>query len=392
MLMVSDMLAVARGLRSASELPAQSPGRFRAASAPVIVWNVCRHCNMRCPHCYAAASLQPSAADLDTREALDLLEQLSALGVRVVIFSGGEPLLRADLFELLERARQLGLSAQLSTNGVLIDAPVAARLAAVGVAYVGVSLDGLADWNDAYRGLPGGFSRALGGLDLVRAHGIKTGLRVTITRHNAGMLWPLLELARQHQIARFYVSHLQYAGRGRRLRQDDLSAHETRSLLWQLFEAADSGIRDGERLQIVTGGNDSAGPLLLRYIGAQHGATARARVHALLAARGGNSAGERILDIDHRGAVHPDQFWQQHDLGNVRTHSLAEIMAHPLRAELRDREARLEGRCADCAWKSLCRGSHRERALSATGNLWASDPACVLTDDELAELAVEQSA
>ena len=392
MLMVTDMLSVAQGVRSASELPARSPDRFGAPAAPVIVWNVCRHCNMQCPHCYAAASLQPSAADLSTHEGLHLLDRLRALGVRVVVFSGGEPLLRGDLFQLLERAQQLGISAQLSTNGVLIDVSTATRLASAGVAYVGASLDGMPEWNDQYRGFAGGFERVLGALDQVRARGMKAGLRVTVTRRNASMVPALLSIAQQRQIERFYVSHLVYAGRGRKLQADDLTPGQTRALLWQLFDAADSSVRAGERQQIVTGGNDSAGPLLLQFVGERYGLGARARVRALLKARGGNSAGERILNIDHRGNVHPDQFWQQHAFGNVRTHSLSQIMEHPLREALKNREALLEGRCAGCSWKELCRGSHRERALVATGSMWGPDPACVLRDDELATETREEHA
>jgi uncharacterized Fe-S cluster-containing radical SAM superfamily protein len=195
MLPVSDLIEVARRRVAGSELRSRAPSRFgdRGERAPVVVWNVCMHCNMTCPHCYAAAVARPSPTDLDTDEALALIDDLAGCGVRVVIFSGGEPLLRRDLFELLVRARERGIAAQLSTNGVRIDAAVAERLASVGVAYVGVSIDGLAAFNDAYRGLPGGFEAALRGLHCAKRAGMRTGLRMTLTRRNVAQLPAMAE-------------------------------------------------------------------------------------------------------------------------------------------------------------------------------------------------------
>ena len=385
MLPVSDLLEVARNEASGLDVGARAPQRFaRAGShAPVVVWNVCRHCNMSCPHCYAAAAFRPSREDLSTQEAIRLLDEMAECGVRIVIFSGGEPLMRPDLLELLAHASQIGIAPQLSTNGVFIDEAMAARLAAAGVAYVGISIDGLREFNDAYRGMEGGYEAACRGLRCAKAAGMRTGSRATLTRRNMGELMALVEVARVLDVDRFYVSHLLYSGRGRRMAQEDLSREETRAILFSLFVTAESLLEAGSGIRIVTGSNDSDGPLLLRWIEAHYGETAAQPVHELLLERGGNSAGEKILNIDHRGHVHPDQFWRQETLGNVREVPFKTILAHPLRELLAQRLEHLTGRCAVCEYRRLCRGSHRERALAFHGERWAPDPACVMEDAEI---------
>ncbi|HXV37795.1 MAG TPA: radical SAM protein [Myxococcota bacterium] len=385
MLPVSELIAVALGRSEASALGARAPARFAqvARNAPVVIWNVCMHCNMRCPHCYAAAIAVPSPTDLSPAEGIDLLDQLAAAGVRVVIFSGGEPLLRGDLFDLLAHAKRVGISPQLSTNGVLIDERIATRLAEVGVAYVGVSIDGIERFNDAYRGMRGGFEAALRGLRNAKGAGMKTGLRMTLTRRNLDQLDAMLGVARSARVDRFYLSHLVYSGRGYKVASDDLTRAQLRAALSWLFERAEALLDVEPALRIVTGSNDSDGVFLLRWIRGRHGDASAADVRELLLQRGGNSAGERILNIDSRGRVHPDQFWRAALLGDIRKQPFAEILRHPLRDQLARRLDYLEGRCGRCAERAICRGSHRERALAFFRNAWASDPACAMEDEEI---------
>jgi radical SAM protein with 4Fe4S-binding SPASM domain len=385
MLPVTDLLEVARGRAASAVLRARAPQRFGDAQqrAPVIVWNVCTHCNMACPHCYAAAVAKPVPTDLDTEEALRLLDDLAQCGVRILIFSGGEPLLRPDLFQLIRHASDLGISPQLSSNGVLLDEGIAGRLVEAGIAYAGISIDGPQDFNDAYRGLEGGYDAALQGLRCAKAAGLRTGMRMTLTRLNVEDLDTMVDVACEVAADRFYVSHLLYSGRGFRVASDDLARPEARTALRRLFERADALLDADEGPRIVTGSNDSDGPFLLRWIGERHGADAAASVRKLLIERGGNSAGERILNIDARGRVHPDQFWRSAVLGDVREQPFAEILRHPLREELRNRLDHITGRCAACSERALCRGSHRERALARHRDAWASDPACVMEDAEI---------
>ncbi len=386
MLPLSDLIRVARGLESREALQHAAPRRFAASAsaAPVVIWNVCMHCNMQCPHCYASAVASPSPSDLTPAEGLKLLDDLAEIGVRVVIFSGGEPLLRPDLFDLLDHARSLGIAPQLSTNGVLIDEAIAERLARAGVAYVGISIDGRPDFNDDYRGLDGGYEAALAGLRNARDAGMKTGLRMTLTQRNRDQLPDMLGVASDTRIDRFYLSHLVYSGRGHKVIGDDLSRREVRSVLRGLFEKAEEWAEQGGQPAIVTGSNDSDGVFLVRWLAERYGQDAANEVRRLLLQRGGNSAGERIINIDSRGRVHPDQFWRAATFGDVREQSLSDILAHPLRDQLRRRTELLTGRCATCSEKALCRGSHRERALAHERDPWASDPACVMEDAEIA--------
>ncbi|MCP5039999.1 MAG: radical SAM protein [bacterium] len=385
MLPVSEFVEVARGGAADAELRARAPMRFSGIGrhAPVVIWNVCMHCNMKCPHCYAAAVAEPSPTDLSHEEGLHLLDDLASCGVRVVIFSGGEPLMREDLIDLIRHARDLGIAPQLSSNGVLLDPDTATRLADAGVAYVGISIDGLPAFNDAYRGLEGGHAAALRGLHNAKGAGMKTGLRMTLTQRNVAELPAMIDVACSADVDRFYVSHLVYSGRGFKVAQDDLSRTEVRAALLQLFERADELVGLGTGPRIVTGSNDSDGVLLLRWIDQRYGPTASKKVRELLLERGGNSAGERVLDIDPRGRVHPDQFWKSAVLGDVRKEPFAKILEHPLRDQLSQRLEFITGRCSVCSERALCRGSHRERALAAHRDPWASDPACVMHDAEI---------
>ncbi len=385
MLPVTDLIEIALGRSESAALRARAPRRFAdaAASAPVVIWNICMHCNMHCPHCYAAAIAEPSPSDLSHEEGVDLIDQLADAGVRVVIFSGGEPLLRADAIDLIAHAKRRGISPQLSTNGVLIDEPVAERLREAGVAYVGVSIDGIESFNDAYRGLGGGFAAALRGLRNAKAAGMKTGLRMTLSQRNVDQLVAMLEVARDARVDRFYVSHLVYSGRGFKVAHEDLSRQQQRDTLRWLFETAEALIETDPELAIVTGSNDSDGVFLLRWIRERYGDLAGAKVRALLHQRGGNPAGERILNVDSRGRVHPDQFWRSAVLGDIREQRFAKILEHPLREQLRRRLEYLTGRCGACSEREICRGSHRERALALHRDLWASDPACVMEDAEI---------
>lgn len=385
MLNISEVMDVALGRRELEEVRRRQPDRYAGSELPppVVVWNVCRRCNMTCPHCYAAASASESRFTLDHAEALELVDQMADNAIEVVIFSGGEPLMRDDLMTLIERADSRGLSCHLSTNGTLLDSTTARRLAAAGIGYVGVSVDGMPAFNDDYRGLEEGFEKASSGLSNARVAGLRTGLRMTLTRHNIDQLEDVFEHARALGVDRFYVSHLLDAGRGFAMSDADLSRDACRQTLRWLFEMAHPASRRESDPDIVTGGNDSDGVFLIRWLAESVGGEAAARAMRLLGLRGGNSAGVGIINIDSRGEVHPDQFWRQSTLGNVRRTSLSEILDHPLRETLANRADHVKGRCARCRFFEICGGSHRERALARHDDVWGPDPACLMTEREI---------
>ncbi len=377
MLRVSRLLDVARSGRPL--------GFTRPESGPfVVVWNVCRHCNLRCPHCYIAAGARPSPRDLDTAGGRRLLESIAAGGVSAVVFSGGEPLLREDLEELVAHASSLGLSAHLSTSGVLLDPRRAGSLRAAGCSYAGVSIDGPPAFHDANRGLAGAFDRALAGLEAARESGMRTGLRMTLTRASAGWIAWVADVARTARADRFYVSHLVYAGRGLALLPDVLDRPGTRRALDGLFELAGEWLAERVSTEVVTGAGEWDGAYLVHWLRGSRGEADARRVEEALRARGGNTAGEAVLSIDPDGRVHPDPFWRTASVGDLTRETLAEVLAHPKLADLRRREDLLRGRCRDCRWLDLCRGGHRARAEAATGDPWGDDPACPLSSSEIA--------
>jgi radical SAM protein with 4Fe4S-binding SPASM domain len=355
--------------------------RFEKDLRPVVVWNVNNQCNMTCAHCYASAvRRRTESRDLGTEESKQIIDRLADWGVRSVIFSGGEPMLREDLFTLLEHAVSRGIVPELATNGVRITKERAIRFRETGVTMVEVGLDGKPETNDAYRGIHGGFSRALDGLRYLREAGLGTSIRMTVHQKNRADLFWLLDLAVQEEFARFHLSHLLYSGRADAASDDHLHPDDSRTMMNQIFDRTRDLLKKGASTQVVSSGNEADGPALLLWAREKIGVDAARRVMEILRLRGGNGAGERVWNIDHRGEVYADQFFRSMTAGNILKDSPDMIYKSRLFRQLRDRENRLKGRCAECLHLPLCRGSNRERALFAERDLWASDPACHLTD------------
>ena len=322
---------------------------------------------------------------MTTDEGFALLEDLARFGAPVVLFSGGEPLTRPDLLDLVARAVQLGLRAVISTNGTLIDEAKAARLKEIGLSYVGISLDGMRPTNDLFRGVEGAYDRALQGLRNCLKAGVKVGLRFTITRSNAADIPALFDLVREEHVPRICFYHLVYAGRGAALMAEDLDPAAARKVVDLIIDRTAELHRQGIPTEVLTVDNHADGVhLYLRML--REGNPRAETVRELLLMNGGNSSGTGIGCVSWDGAVHPDQFWRHVTLGNVRERKFSEIwtdLSNPLLAKLRDRRSHVTGRCARCRYLDLCAGNFRVRAEAATGDLWAADPACYLTDEEI---------
>ena len=358
----------------------------RKPAGPVVIWNLIRRCNLTCKHCYSFSGDTDFAGELATEDVLAVMADLRAFGVPVLILSGGEPLLRPDIFAITARAKALGFFVALSTNGTLIDAANVGRIAAAGYDYVGISLDGIGATHDAFRRKEGAFAASLNAVRLCRAAGIKVGLRFTLTLDNARQLPDLLALADAEGVEKFYLSHLNYAGRGDRNRGDDATFAVTRRAMEQLFEAALESAEQGSAKEYVTGNNDADGVFLLHWAQARF-PDAVDHLRAKLAQWGGNASGVNVANIDNLGNVHPDTFWWHHTLGNVRARPFSTIWqdtSDPIMAGLKQVPRRITGRCGSCAHFDICGGNTRIRALRLTGDPWAADPGCYLTDDEIA--------
>ena len=359
--------------------------QFSADKKPVVVWNCTRRCNLKCVHCYSHSADVRYPDEMTTDEGYALLEDLAAFGSPVVLFSGGEPLMRDDLPELISRARKLGLRAVLSTNGTRITEAVAGRLARIGLSYVGVSLDGMEAANDAFRGVAGAFGQALAGIrNCIRA-GVKVGLRFTINRRNAADVPAIFDLIRDENIPRACFYHLVYAGRGAALMNQDLDHDATRRMVDLIIDRTAELHAQGLAKEVLTVDNHADGPYLyLRML--REGNPRAADVLKLLQMNGGNSSGNGIGCVSWDGSVHPDQFWRHASLGNVRRRKFSEIwtdLGNPLLARLKDKRPFVTGRCARCRFLDVCGGNFRVRAEAATGDLWAPDPACYLSDEEI---------
>ncbi len=374
------------------ELTDPTPVRRRnGAVKPVVIWNLTRRCNLRCRHCYTTSADVPFPGELSHEQAMAVLDDLHAFGIPALILSGGEPLSRFDFFSLAERARELGFRhLSLSTNGTRV-APHIDRIADLGFDYVGISLDGIGAMNDWFRGVDGAFDEALAGVRACKARGVKVGLRFTITEDNADMLPAMLDLCEAEGVDKFYLSHLVYAGRGDKHRGDDTAHTRTRNAMDVLIGRAWAAIEGGRPLEIVTGNNDTDAVWFLAWAERNFHADRVAHVAAHLEAWGGNSSGLGVANIDPQGKVHPDTYWSDYTVGSVKTDSFSSLWtgSDPMLATLRQRPRPLKGRCGACAFKDICGGNTRIRALQVSGDPWAEDPACYMTN---AEIGVDDAA
>ena len=357
----------------------------REPTGPVVIWNLVRRCNLACKHCYSTSADIDFDGELSTEEVYAVMDDLRGYGVPVLILSGGEPLMRPDIFDISHRAKDLGFYVGLSTNGTLIDEDNIGDIAAVGYDYLGISVDGIDITHDRFRRCEGAFAKAMQGIGLARERGIKVGLRFTLTQDNARELPQLLDLLDAEQIDKFYLSHLNYSGRGNRNRGSDVFHRTTRWAMELLFERCWNELERGVRREYVTGNNDADGVFMLHWVQARFPDRVH-RLRPLLERWGGNASGINIANIDNVGDVHPDTFWWDHTLDNVRNRPFSAIWedrSDPILGGLKQRPRPVEGRCGQCAYLSICGGNTRTRAYRTTGNLWAEDPACYLTDAEI---------
>jgi len=360
-------------------------GPKRNPPGPVVIWNLVRRCNLTCKHCYSISADKDFSGELSTREVFAVMDDLKAFHVPVLILSGGEPLLRPDIFDIARRAKAMGFYVGLSSNGTLVNAENVAEIAATGFNYVGISLDGLRATHDKFRRKEGAFDAALNGLRLCRDAGAKVGMRFTLTQDNAHDLPALLDLMETERIDKFYLSHLNYAGRGNKNRKDDAHFKTTRSALDLLFDRCWRQVQAGQAKEYVTGNNDADGVYLLHWASQRLPQHAE-HIHRKLAQWGGNSSGVNIANIDNLGSVHPDTMWWDYPLGNVRQRPFSEIWrdtTDPLMAGLKAAQRPVQGRCAGCEHLAICNGNSRVRAWQTTNNFWAEDPGCYLTDAEI---------
>ena len=359
--------------------------QFSSDKKPVVVWNMTRACNLKCVHCYAKASESSHEKELTTKEAKVMIDDLAEFGVPVLLFSGGEPLVRADLADLAKYAVGRGMRAVISTNGTLITKDKARALKDVGLSYVGVSLDGMEEVNDQFRGKKGSFQAAMEGIRNCQKVGLKVGLRFTLNRMNVEEVPRIFDLLEKTDIPRVCFYHLVYAGRGSELIKEDLDHRQTRAVVDLIIDRTKDLHDRGLNKEVLTVDNHADGPYLyLRMV--RQGDPRSAEVLELLQMNEGNSSGVGIGCISWDGAVHADQFWRHTSFGNIRERPFSAIwtdLSNPVMAKLKEKKRHVKGRCAACSWLDICGGNFRVRAEAVTGDMWAPDPACYLSDEEI---------
>ncbi|MFM9413416.1 radical SAM protein [Peptococcus simiae] len=367
--------------KSRNQMHGVSEGR-----GPVVAWNYTRTCNLKCKHCYAHAEAKQYEGELTTEEAKAFIDDLADFKVPVILFSGGEPLVRKDFFDLAAYAREKGIRATLSTNGTLITPEVAQKIKDHGIGYVGISIDGLRETNDTFRGVEGAFDAAMAGIRNCRAVNQRVGLRFTISRSTMDDVDAVLDMLENEDIDRICFYHLVYSGRGETLVTDDLTHEETRAIVDKICDRVVEWDERGLKKEVLLVDNHADGPYM--YLKYKDKDPARAaKIWQLLSMNGGNRSGIAFGEVDHLGHVHPDQFTQHHDLGSVKDRPFKEIwtdMSNPILAGLKDRKPLLDEKCQACNWLPICNGNFRARGEAVTGDFWGFDPACYLTDEERA--------
>jgi radical SAM protein with 4Fe4S-binding SPASM domain len=336
-------------------------------------------------HCYSSSQSSPDDAELTAAEAKAFLAQLAEVNCCVLLFSGGEPLLRHDLFGLLAEAQRLNLRTVLSTNGTLIDSAVAKRLAELTVAYVGISLDGDEQFHDKFRGSKGSFKAALAGIENCRKAGIRTGLRFTITKANADQVPVIFDIATSGGARRICFYHLIHSGRAKNLADQTLTPQQSRQTVDTIIERTSDSVQKGLVDEVLTVDNHCDGPYLLVRMQKENN-THFENARRFLLANGGNKIGEKLACVGWDGTVHPDQFWRNYSLGCVKENSFEEIWqnsADPVLSKLRNKSNFADPRCLKCQWFNLCKGNYRFLTSDPTEKSWLNEPPCYLTDDEV---------
>ena len=357
--------------------------KARVLDGSIAIWNFTNRCNLSCMHCYSKADLD--AVDLLTTETImKTLPKLKANGIKFIIFSGGEPLTRKDLFEIADKCKELGIITYLSTNGLYVGQKNAEKILKT-FNYVGISIDGSEKTHDYFRGLEGSFKMSMEAVNLLNSFSkSKVGIRFTITRETYKDLKFIFELAEKENIPKIYISHLVYSGRGLENLEMDLSKEMRREAVEYILDKAFEYHESGRDIEIVTGNMEQDAILFLKEFEKKY-PHLKETMHQRLIEWGGNSAGRKLLNIDSEGNVKPDPFFPK-TIGNIIEQDFSDIWTdnpEDLLVKLRIHPRKISGKCSECNYLDICNGGSRSRAYAIYGDMWAEDPSCYLSENEI---------
>ncbi len=352
----------------------------RTLDGAIAIWNFTNRCNLSCMHCYSKSGLD-EVDTLTTQQIQKTILQMKTNGIKFIIFSGGEPLTRKDIFEIADFCKTNGIITYLSSNGLYFTSKNIERIVNT-FNYVGVSIDGDEVTHDYFRGLKGAFKESLKAILLANEAGAKVGIRFTMTQETIGSLGYIFDLVENHNIPKVYISHLVYSGRGLDNLKMDLSKAQRRDAVNFILNKAFQYYKEGRNIEIVTGNMEQDAVLFLERF-TQHYPDLKEQMRQRLINWGGNSAGRKLLNINSEGDVRPDPFFPivignilEQDFGSIWQQGalLDQLRIHPRNT--------LSGICADCEQIDICNGGSRARAYAVTGDLWSEDPSCYLTQEE----------
>ncbi|MCK5164967.1 MAG: 12,18-didecarboxysiroheme deacetylase [Desulfobacula sp.] len=370
--------------RLSGELPSHLL-QFSKDKKPVVVWNMTRRCNLKCVHCYARSEDISYDNELTHEQSIAMIDDLAQFGVPVLLFSGGEPTVHPRLVDYAKYAVSKGMRAVISTNGTLITKEKAKVFKEIGLSYVGISLDGLEETHDKFRGVKGSYKKALAAIKNCQEAGIKVGLRFTINKRNVKDIPGIFDLLEEKNIPRACFYHLVYSGRGSQIAKEDLDHEETRKVLDLIMDRTKDLHDRNLPKEVLTVDNHADGPYIYKRL-LDEDPDRAAEVLELLEMNEGNNSGRGIGCISWDGEVHPDQFWREKSLGNIKDMPFSKIWTNvdnEFLMKLKEKKKHVKGRCAECRWLDICGGNFRARAESVANDPWDSDPACYLTDDEI---------
>jgi heme b synthase len=335
----------------------------------LIAWEVTRTCNLSCIHCRAASVDKPYPNELTTEECFKLLDEVAAFASPIMILTGGEPLLRPDIFEIASYGSSKGLRMVMATNGLLINAENCQRMKEASIQRVSISLDGAtAKSHDQFRQVKGAFSGSLCGIDLLKKASIEFQINTTITRENLHELPDIQKLAVKLGAAAHHIFLLVPTGRGKDFKDQEIAAADYEETLHWFYDQ-----REKVPLQLKA----TCAPhyyRIMRERAKEEGKKVTVKTHGMDAVSRGCLGGTAFLFISHVGQVQPCGYLEV-DCGNVRQLPLEEIWRNSeVLQRLRNFEE-YKGKCAVCEYRKVC-GGCRARAFEASGDYLEEEPLC----------------
>ncbi|NPA74074.1 MAG: radical SAM protein [Epsilonproteobacteria bacterium] len=356
--------------------------KSRNLDGSIVIWNFTNRCNLACRHCYSYADANSKDA-LSTEFILDAIDDLKKANVKFVIFSGGEPLIRKDIFDIADTMRDRGIITYLSTNGLYVNEKNVDKIIEK-FNYIGISIDGIGEVHDAFRGLKGAFEKSIEAIKLIQKHGGNAGIRFTMTAETQDSFYDIFKLAEDIGVDKLYLSHLVYSGRGLDNLKMDLTKEKRLEFVNYIIDKALEYQKIGKKIDIVTGNMEMDAILLVEKFSKIY-PDKKDEMLKRVRAWGGNSAGVRLGNIDWEGRVKPDPFFPFF-IGDMKENSFDKIWLDKdseILEKLREKPRQLGGKCKDCGVLDICNGGSRSRAYAVSdGDLWAEDPSCYLRDEQ----------